>query len=93
MENKGNQDSTIVHFYDLLHESEDQPHEWWEIDKVLKSFFLASSLQVNGTQTTILQEGMMEHELMPYKSLFPYIFYDLEYGFKYLGYFLKTRSQ
>jgi hypothetical protein len=67
--------------------------EWWEIDKVIKSFCLASGLQVNGTKTTILQEGMTEQELMPFKSMFPYIFSDLESGFKYLGYFLKTGPQ
>jgi hypothetical protein len=30
---------------------------------------------------------------MPFKSLYPYIFFDLASGFKYLGYFLKTGPQ
>jgi hypothetical protein len=67
--------------------------EWWEIDKILKSFCSASGLQVNATKTTILQEGLTEQDLIPYKSLFPYNFSDLASGFKYLGFFLKTGLQ
>jgi hypothetical protein len=67
--------------------------EWWEIDKVLKFFCSASGLQVNGSKSTLLQEGMTEHDLFPCKSLFPYRFSDLDSGFNYLGYFLKTGLQ
>jgi hypothetical protein len=67
--------------------------EWWEIDKIIKIFFLASGLQVNGPKTTILQEGLSELDLTPYKSLFPFTFSDLSTGFKYLGYHLKTGPQ
>jgi len=48
---------------------------------------------VNATKNTILQEGLTKQDLIPYKSLFPYIFSDLASGFKYLGFFLKTGSQ
>jgi hypothetical protein len=67
--------------------------EWWEIDKIIKYFCLASRLQVNGPKTTFLQEGLLELELSPYKSLFPYTFSDLVMSFKYLGYYLKTGPQ
>jgi hypothetical protein len=64
--------------------------EWWEIDKLLKSFCSASGLLVNESKSTMLQEGLSEHDLVPFKALFPYNFEDLDAGFKYLGYFLKT---
>jgi hypothetical protein len=67
--------------------------EWWEIDKILKSFCLASGLQINATKSTILQAGLSEQDLSPFKSLFPYKFSDLASGFKYLGYYLKTGPQ
>jgi hypothetical protein len=67
--------------------------EWWEIDKILKSFCLASGLLINATKSTFLQAGLSEQELSPYKSLFPYNFTDLATGFKYLGFYLKTGPQ
>jgi hypothetical protein len=67
--------------------------EWWEIDKILKSFCLASGLQINATKSIILQAGLSEKDLSLYKSLFPYKFSNLASGFKYLGFYLKTGPQ
>jgi hypothetical protein len=67
--------------------------EWWEIDKVLKFFLLTSGLKINGSKSTLLQEGLMEHDLVPYKALFPFRFSELDSGFNYLGYFLKSGVQ
>jgi hypothetical protein len=64
--------------------------EWWEIDKLLKSFCSASSLMINISKSTVLQEGLSEEDPRPFKSLFPFNLEDLDTGFKYLGYYLKT---
>jgi hypothetical protein len=80
----------ILFVDDVIIMSNDTFQEWWEIDKVLKYLCLASGLQVNGSKSTMLQEGLSEQELLPFKAMFPYNFSDLDSGFKYLGYFLKT---
>jgi hypothetical protein len=67
--------------------------EWWEIDKLIKLFCLASGLQVNVTKTIVLHEGLSELDLSPFKTLFPFTFSDLSTGFKYLGFYLKTGLQ
>ena len=67
--------------------------EWWEIDKILKSFSLASGLQINATESIILQAGLSEKDLSLYKPLFPYNLSNLASGFKYLGFYLKTGPQ
>jgi hypothetical protein len=67
--------------------------EWWEINKVLKSFCLASVLTINATKSTIHQEGLLEQELADYKYVFPFKFFDLALGFTYLGFYLKTGPQ
>jgi hypothetical protein len=67
--------------------------EWWEIEKVLKSFCLASGLVINATKSTIHQAGLLEQELADYKAMFPFKFSDLASGFTYLGFYLKTGPQ
>jgi hypothetical protein len=84
----------ILHIFfvdDVIIMKKDTLSEWWEIDKLIKLFFLASGLQVNGTKTIVLHEGLLELDLSPFKKLFPFTFFDLSTGFKYLGYYLKTR--
>jgi len=44
--------------------------EWIEIDLLLKTFCLASGLMINITKTTILQAGLSEEDLRPFKALF-----------------------
>jgi len=56
---------------------------------VLKSFCSALGLTINESKSTMLQEGILEQELGPFKALFPFSFEDLDVGFKYLSYFLK----
>jgi hypothetical protein len=68
-------------------------NEWWEIDKIVKLFCLASGLLVNLQKSTVLHEGLSHQELDPFKCFFPFCFTDLSVGFKYLGYHLKTGIQ
>jgi hypothetical protein len=65
--------------------------EWLEIDKIIKLFCKASGLLVNDSKTTIHVEGLSDVDLVPFNLFLPYTFTDLSVGFKYLGYFLKTR--
>jgi hypothetical protein len=67
--------------------------EWWEIDKILKSFCLASGLSINASKSTFHQAGLSDQEMLPYKALFPYTFIELEQGFKYLGFYIKAGYQ
>jgi hypothetical protein len=67
--------------------------EWWEIDKVLKCFCLTSGLTINGTKSTFHQARLSEHDLLPFKAIFPYRFLELDLGFKYLGFFIKSGFQ
>jgi hypothetical protein len=66
--------------------------EWWEIDKIISSFCIASGLMVNQFKSTVLHAGLSSNDLTPFKDLLPYSFMDLSEGFKYLGYQLKTRT-
>jgi hypothetical protein len=68
-------------------------NEWWEIDKIVKLFCLASGLKVNIQKSTVLHEGLLNQELDPFKRFLPFSFSDLSVGFKYLGYHLKTGMQ
>jgi len=45
---------------------------------------------INISKSTVLQEGISEEDLRPFKSLFPFNLEDLDIGFKYLGYYIKT---
>jgi len=67
--------------------------EWWEIDKIVKMFCLASGLKVNVQKSTVLHEGLSTQDLDPFKLFLSFNFSDLSVGFKYLGYHLKTRVQ
>ena len=64
-----------------------------EIDKLIKLFCLASGLQVNGSKNTILHKEQLDVDLIPYNSLFPFTFFELSTGFKYLRYYLTTGLQ
>jgi hypothetical protein len=67
--------------------------EWKEIYTIISLFCKASGLTVNQSKTTIHYEGLTEGELEAFKSFLPYNFSDLKFGFKYLGYHLKTGVQ
>ena len=64
--------------------------EWWEIDKVLKFFISNSSLMINASKSTFHQAGLSVQDLIPFKAFFPFIFIELEEGFKYLGFLVKA---
>jgi hypothetical protein len=68
-------------------------HEWWEIDKVLKCFCLSSGLSINKTKCTFHQARLSDLDLLPFKAIFPYNFLELDQGFKYIGFFIKSRLQ
>jgi hypothetical protein len=53
-------------------------------------FCSASGLKINTAKSTFHHEGLLDLELDPFKSLYPYIFSELAIGFKYLGVFIKT---
>jgi hypothetical protein len=65
-------------------------NEWWEIDKIISSFCIASGLKVNQSKSIVLHVGLSSNDLTPYKDLLPYSFMELSVGFKYMGYQLKT---
>jgi hypothetical protein len=49
--------------------------EWWEIDKLIKKICLPLGLQVNGTKTIVLHEGLSKLDLSTFKTLFPFTFF------------------
>jgi hypothetical protein len=63
--------------------------EWREIDSILKTFCLASGLQINLTKSTFHYSGILGVDLETYKAIFPYNFIEIIDGLRYLGYFLK----
>jgi hypothetical protein len=75
---------------DVVILSKASAEEWMEIDMLLKTLCSASRLMINITKSTVLQAGLSEEDLRPFKALFPFKFEDLEAGFKYLGFYLKT---
>jgi hypothetical protein len=60
---------------------------------VIDLFCKASGLTLNPSKTSVLFEGLLEAELLPFKRLLPFSFNSLAGGFKYLGYHLKTGVQ
>jgi hypothetical protein len=83
----------ILFVDDVIIMSNATMNEWWEIDKIIKLFFLASGLKVNGTKSYVLQEGLSTLDLSPYRTLFPCTYSDLSTGFKYIVYHLKIGLQ
>jgi hypothetical protein len=67
--------------------------EWWEIDKIVKLFFLASGLKVNVQKSTVLHEGLSTQDIDRFKLFLSFNFSDLSVGLKYLGYHLKSGVQ
>jgi hypothetical protein len=66
--------------------------EWMEVVNILQLFCKASGLLINHSKTIVHYEGITDAEVTPLKELLPYSFIELSIGFKYLGYFLKTRT-
>jgi hypothetical protein len=64
--------------------------EWREIDKVLKFFSSTYGLTINASKSTFHQVGLSDQDLIPFKDFFPFIFIELEEGFKYLGFLVKA---
>jgi hypothetical protein len=63
--------------------------EWREIDSILKTFCLASRLQINVTKSTFHYSGISGVELESYKAIFSYNFIKIFVGQRYLRFFLK----
>jgi hypothetical protein len=66
--------------------------EWRVIDSIINFFCKASGLSMNLNKSTVHFEGLTDLELNIFKTLLPYSFNDLSFGFCYLGYFLKSRT-
>jgi hypothetical protein len=60
---------------------------------VLKFFSLTSGLKITETKSTFHKVGLLDWDLIPFKSFFPFRFMELEEGFKYLGFFIKAGAQ
>ena len=58
--------------------------EWREINKLIFLFCKSSGLLVNQTKFIVHYEGLMDLELVFFKSLLPYTFSDLSFEFRYL---------
>jgi hypothetical protein len=67
--------------------------EWKEIKCIILLFCSVSGLKVNLAKSIVHFLGLEEVELTPLKQLLLYNFNDLEGGFKYLRYLLKSRIQ
>jgi hypothetical protein len=65
-------------------------HEWWEIDKVINFFSSISGLLINASKSTFHQAGLLDRELVQFKSFFPFRFLELEQGLKSLDFFMKV---
>jgi hypothetical protein len=77
---------------DILILSKSSLLEWRVIDKLLTLFCKASGLAVNLSKSTFHYSGLSDHELDEFKYVLNYTFSDLTIGFRYLGYYLKTRT-
>jgi hypothetical protein len=75
---------------DILILSKASLSEWRVIDKLLSLFCKASGLAVNLSKSTVHYSGLSDHELDDFKSVLNFTFSDLNIGFRYLGYYLKT---
>jgi hypothetical protein len=83
----------ILFVDDILLLTKASIEEWKEIERIIQLFCKVSGLRVNMTKSTIHFSGMVESELSDFKHTLPYKFSDLLVGFKYLGYYLKSRIQ
>jgi hypothetical protein len=75
---------------DILILSKASLSEWRVIDKLLILFCKASGLAVNLSKSTTHYSGLSDHDLVDFKSALNFTFSDLNTGFRYLGYYLKT---
>jgi hypothetical protein len=85
----------ILHLFfvdDVLIMTRASLQEWKEIDNILNIFCRATGMLVNLTKSTFHHSGIQGEVLENFKEVFPYNFVDLSEGFRYLGYFLKSRK-
>jgi hypothetical protein len=64
--------------------------EWREISRILKIVCSASDLLINWTKSTFHFDNVSAQNLELLKTIFPYSFVHLSFGFKYLRYFIKA---
>jgi hypothetical protein len=76
---------------DVLLMSKGDPSEWRVILDILQAFCNVSGLCINFSKTIVHYWGLEEAELSLLKDSLPFTFVDLRLGFKYLGYYLKSR--
>jgi hypothetical protein len=65
-------------------------NEWSEINRLLVLFYNATGLMINPQKSSFYQSRVQSAILDDIKTIFPFEFYQLALGFKYLGYFLKA---
>jgi len=76
---------------DVLSMSKGDPLEWRVILDILQAFCNVSGLCINFSKTIVYYWGLEEVELSLLKDSLPFTFADLRLGFKYLGYYVKSR--
>jgi hypothetical protein len=85
----------ILHLFfvdDVLIMSRASLQEWKEITGLLTVFVRASGMEINLSKSTFHYSGIQGDLLEQFKEIFPYNFMDLNSGFRYLGYYLKSMS-
>jgi hypothetical protein len=83
----------ILHLFfvdDVLIMTRENLQEWKEIAGILETFVSATGLEINIAKSSFHFAGIDENSLAPFRDLFPYNFFTLDVGFRYLGYFLKS---
>jgi hypothetical protein len=74
---------------DILLLSKADLAEWHVILDILQHFCFVSGLSINPAKSTVHFWGLSETKLTCLKFSIPYTFFDLNLGFRYLGYQLK----
>jgi len=83
----------ILHLFfvdDVLIMTRENLQEWKEIEGILETFVSATGLEINIANSSFHFAGIDENSLAPFRDLFPYNFFTLDAGFRYLGCFLKS---
>jgi hypothetical protein len=83
----------ILHLFfvdDVLIMTRASLQEWKDINSLLKVFVRASGMEIKLSKSTFHFLGIQGDLLEKFKELFHYNFVDLNSGFQYLGYFLKS---
>jgi hypothetical protein len=83
----------IIHLMfvdDVLVMSKADPVEWRLILDILQAYCYVLGLCINSSKTIVHYWRLQDLELNQLQSILPFTFADLKFGFKYLGYYLKS---